>query len=514
MFKDIYILRNLLLVCGIMLFLSCNNDSYRQMADDTMLQITIKNTAPAIKTRATEDLNDDGTITQEEIIVDGRKMYSLALFLFDGSRLVYSTVLEADDERFGNNSTEATVNIYNLDYSRIYKLYAVANYGNYGNLTGNLANVTAENITTGLSVTASTDNICNSNIAYPLSLTKEVSLTPGKNSVSGELLRTYARMRINVRNQSSLNDLYITDLSFGTKFTQRSADLFVEGGAAEVSPEVASAGAITPFEQNMVIPKMAASGAVSEKTIFDTYLLESTGGNYNYTLGLKYEGGSEEVYNVDNTAIRNANNIVDGEMYVIYYANSGRYLYANGNRVSAGTSYLTDGHLNHNYVWKFRRTDANNYTIESMGETGYYMQSSQISSSSLPLTVNPGSSDYFTASTSSNNIRLRSTRYNYYVAVNASSVYGSNSSSSSTQRRYNLYLYKVKKEEVVTDVTYSEEIPIKVVDKNSGAALPLTAIRRNDFIDILVNVTYNEKTGDVEFKVSDWENVNGDVTFN
>ena len=265
MFKDIYILRNLLLVCGIMLFLSCNNDSYRQMADDTMLQITIKNTAPAIKTRATEDLNDDGTITQEEIIVDGRKMYSLALFLFDGSRLVYSTVLEADDERFGNNSTEATVNIYNLDYSRIYKLYAVANYGNYGNLTGNLANVTAENITTGLSVTASTDNICNSNIAYPLSLTKEVSLTPGKNSVSGELLRTYARMRINVRNQSSLNDLYITDLSFGTKFTQRSADLFVEGGAAEVSPEVASAGAITPFEQNMVIPKMAASGAVSER---------------------------------------------------------------------------------------------------------------------------------------------------------------------------------------------------------------------------------------------------------
>ena len=148
-----------------------------------------------------------------------------------------------------------------------------------------------------------------------------------------------------------------------------------------------------------------------------------------------------------------------------------------------------------------------------MGETGYYMQSSQISSSSLPLTVNPASSDYFTASTSGSNLRLRGTRNNYYIAVNGSTVYGNNSTSNTNQRRYNLMLYKVEKIEVTSEITHKEDIPIRVIDKNTGAATPITSIRRNDFIDILVNVTYNEKSGDVEFEVTDWENVEGDVTF-
>ena len=60
---------------------------------------------------------------------------------------------------------------------------------------------------------------------------------------------------------------------------------------------------------------------------------------------------------------------------------------------------------------------------------------------------------------------------------------------------------------------YEETIPIRIIDKNTGEASPLTAIKRNDFINILVNVTYNEKKGTIEFEVSDWDKVNGDVTF-
>lgn len=512
-FKEIHISRKLLLLLGIVFFAACNNDVWQPVENNTTLQITITSAENNIITRGIEDLDDDGNISEEELIVDGRRMYRLAIFLLDGNRIVTSTVLEANDTRFTAENTEATITLSNLDYTKTYKLYAVANYGNYGELTGNLSEINESNITNELKVETSTDNICNCKIPYPLSLTKEISLTPGANTVIGELTRTYARLRLNIRNQSSLNDLYITDLSFSSNFTQQNADLFQEGGTANVSPIVTSTGAITPFEQDIIIPKMGEEGNINETTIFDAYMLESTGGSYTYTLDLKYEGAKKEEYQVSSTAITSLNEIEDGEMYVIRFTNSNRYLYANGNRVGAGSSYITDEQLDHNYVWKFRSVDTNKYTIESMGETGYYMQSSQISSSSLPLTVNLGSSDYFTASTSGSNLRLRGTRNNYYIAVNGSTVYGNNSTSYTNQRRYNLMLYKVEKIEVTSEITHKEDIPIRVIDKNTGAATPITSIRRNDFIDILVNVTYNEKSGDVEFEVTDWENVEGDVTF-
>ena len=151
------------------------------------------------------------------------------------------------------------------------------------------------------------------------------------------------------------------------------------------------------------------------------------------------------------------------------------------------------------------------YFIESMGATGYYMQSSQVNNSRVPLTVVPGNSDYFTVSTSGNYLRFLSNRYSYYLSVNNSTVCGHYSNNN--QNRRNFYLYKVEKKSVSTKVTHQETIPINIVDKTSGEAVPLTAIRRNDFIEILVNVTYNVKTGEVEYEVSDWDEVNGDVTF-
>jgi hypothetical protein len=259
---------------------------------------------------------------------------------------------------------------------------------------------------------------------------------------------------------------------------------------------------------------MGDTGNVSEKTIFDAYMLESNGGSYNYTLGLKYEGASEEVYSVNGTAITNANNIEDGAMYVMYNTTAKRYLYANGNSVGAGSSYLTtNGELNHNYVWKFTRAyqGSNMFTIESMGATGYFMQSSGINGSRVPLTVNPGSSDYFSPSTSGGYIRLRDSNFNYYLSVNGSTVCGHNSYSN--QNRRNFYLYKVEKKLVAGNITHEETIPIRIIDKATGEASPLTAIRRDDFIEILVNVSYNEKTGDVQFEVTNWDEVNGEVTF-
>lgn len=520
MLINMNILRNVLLLCGMLLLVTCqNNDLFRTEEAGASLHLTLKSLDNTIGTRGIDDLNDDGNVSEEEIIVDGRKIYRLAIFLFDGEKAIASTVLEADDQRFSNDNSEATVSFVNLDYSKTYKLYAVANFGEYQGptekLVGCITDVNERNVTGGLKVLASDGNVCSHSTPYPLTLQKDINLTPGLNRVSGELLRTYARVRINVRNQSIMNDLYISDLEFSQNFTCDEVDLFTEGGTANNSPDPKSSDAITPFQSNLMIPKMDDSGYVSEKTIFDSYLLESDGGKYEYTLGLRYGGDLEEIYTVNSTAINNSNNIENDAMYVIYNTNSKKYLYANGTSVACGDSYMTNGELNHNYVWKFTRpsSDKNRYRIESMGATGYYMQSSQVSTSKIPLTVNPGNSDYFTASTSSNNIRLQSTKSNYYLSVNNSSVIGNSSTGNSAQRRNNFYLYKVVKEYVSADISSEATIPIRIVDKTSGEASLLTAIHRNDFIDVIVSVTYNEKTGNVQFEVSNWDEVYGDVTF-
>ena len=505
------ILYSVLMLCG------CSEHEYNEegLMSGTSLTILFKSADVRMDTRGIEDLDDNGTVSELEEVIDGRRIYRLAVFLVRDGAVVESVVLEDGDARMANGNTEATVSFTNLDYSKTYQLYAVANYGNYGTLTSNVPDVNPSNLTSGLKVNASSDNICPKNTVYPLTLKQEVKLNPGANTISGQLVRTYARLRINVRNQSAEYNLCITQFNLSSTFTQKSADLFSEGGTASVSPIVTSTGAITPFVQNKEIAKISDGGTVNDATIFDTYLLESDGGNYDYTLGLKYSRGIvDNVYIVNTTAINNHENIEDDAVYVIYHKNTGKYLCANGNRVGAGNSYITDGQLDHNYAWKFKKTGTNMYTIESMGANGCFMQSSKIDGNSIPLIVNANSSDYFTTSTSNKTIYFKSTSnrygYPYYMAVNNTIVCGNTSG-------HGYYLYKVETTSGITGITgITKEIaniPINIVDRKTGEAQPIAAIQRNDFIEILVNVTYNEKTGNIEYEVSDWNKVNGEVTF-
>ena len=507
-------LYKLLLLCCVLVIASCQHEDSPQLPGTASLYFSVRSIDASIS-RGVQDLNDDGTVSDEELYLDGQKMYRLGVFLLEGSNIAASAVLEPGDTRFNNDNTEAIIRFDNLDYSKPYQLYAVANYGNYGALTGALANLSSSTVLSPPALNASSDNICNVTSVYPLSLKQQVRLNPGENTISGELKRTYARLRINVRNQSAENDLTVTSLTFPARFTSKSVNLFTEGGNAEVSPVTTSAGAVTPFVPNMQIPKITDEGSVSEATIFDTYLLESDGGTYNYSLGLKYTGGEVEKYVVEDKAITKLSDIKDGEMYIMRNNNTNpyKYLYANGNSVGAGNSYLTNDELNHNYVWKFTKTNAyyNYYRIESMGTTGYFMQSSNVSNTRVPLVVNPGSQDYFTASESSNNLRFRSTKDNYFLSVNDSYVAGHNSSNN--QDRRNFTLYRVVKQTEAGSVSRTVTVPINIVNPTTGIASPLTAIRRNDFIEILVNVSYNEKTGEIDYEVLDWDRVNGEVTF-
>ena len=163
--------------------------------------------------------------------------------------------------------------------------------------------------------------------------------------------------------------------------------------------------------------------------------------------------------------------------------------------------------MNHNYVWRLKKVSGNNYNIESLGASGYYMKGSGLTSSTLPLTSAAAASDYFTVSQNSSYLFFKSTTSRgYYISASGNNVLGSTTGNG---RRFRLY--KVTTTNDV--VTHKETIPIKTIDKTTGEPIPMQRINRNDFINILVNVSYNDNAGKLEFEVSDWDEVKGDVTF-
>ena len=194
---------------------------------------------------------------------------------------------------------------------------------------------------------------------------------------------------------------------------------------------------------------------------------------------------------------------------MINNTNRNRYLYANATIVSAGSTYSLNNKVNANYVWKFTENSSdNNYFIESMGAEGGFIQSSEVTNNEVPLVSVSNDSDYFTIN---NGLYLISTSSNRYLKLNTSNkVVGGKSNDNNTSFK----LYRVTETTNIGTIPHTETIPISTINKETGEALPITAINRNDFIDILVNVNYNEKTGTFDFEVADWDKKEGEMEFN
>lgn len=523
-----------LLVWGCMLlWTACGNkesiESEPLNEGGASLTLTLKSAENGMETRGIEDLNNDGNISADELCVDGRRMYRLGVFLYDGNSLVQQKVLEANNAGFTENNTVAKVSFENLVYHKNYTLYAVANYGNSESLTGSLASINTNTLMNQLVYAESGSNLCKYTSPYPLSLKiTDLNLEPGSNKVSGVLRRTYARLRIRVRNSSALKDLKVTSLSFPENFVQKSAHLFNEGGTANAQPLVTSADAITPFTAGTKVPKIDASGNVAETTIFDTYLLESNGGTYNYTLGLEY--GNEGVYKKDDKIVRDmndiSNNSVNGEFIcLIYNGATKKYLCANTNTMKVESGTISDANnINSAFVWKFKNGNNFKFDVQSAESSGYYMQASKMNANGVPLVDVPGSDNYFEVFTRTDALGLKS-KNNSHLTVSESSnqVYGANSDGNehndnsqvplSPQR---FWLYKVNANsqgDNSAPIPHTETVPIRMTDKTTGISSQLTAIKRNDFIDMVVNVSYNEKTGEVAFETSGWNKVDNEMTF-
>ena len=73
------------------------------------------------------------------------------------------------------------------------------------------------------------------------------------------------------------------------------------------------------------------------------------------------------------------------------------------------------------------------------------------------------------------------------------------------------YLHKVVVEE--DRAQYSGTVTLSTLDPVTAGVSPVTSLRRNDFINILLTVSYNEKAGEMQFVVKDWNEIDNNIDF-
>ena len=540
MLRRLHISIYFLIFAALMMLHGCDKCELASGEKDASLQIRLNAPSYLAELKSvSSDPDSPEKWTRWERAVDGRFLYRVTAFLLQGNRLVAHKDLTLDGE-----PGQATIDFEANFTHGAYTLMVVANYSAFeaedgGNVTMHYNGITGFASTVEEILTHSTiDNFTNTyadsfmnfqiesmngvcrRVPQPLTLVKEIELHPGTNVISGELVRTYSRIRIAVENNSD-EDLMLTSMSFADIFTQSKAYLFDGKGylSNKANIDVASSNAMTPFTGSASNPVIVPSKGIS--VVFDAYILESSKGSsndsYSYSFGMGY--GAQSSYTLKSTtAITKRANLSAGQ-YIICSRNNNYYLKAGTNSVEAqanGLGTLKQGMaVSKEYVWTFdnKKPDggdlkANEYYIGtadaiSSGATSYYFNDPTVNS----VTLGANKSVYFTAEDKNSHITFKSSSNGTYkyVYLNNGKVTGYSSNGSSAQ--FKLYAVEAPSSSII-------EIPVKTIDNTTGQAEDLEQINRNDFINAVVKVSYSKNQGHFIFEVKDWNTGGGDVNFN
>lgn len=380
----------------------------------------------------------------------------------------------------------------------------------------------------------------------PLVAVEDIEVEPGFNHKSLQMKRCYSRVRITVVNNSAC-DLTVHNLSFCDKFTKTKTYLFDNpsdpnrcftltgalSGATEGAPVATNAYALKSFLTDTVVPHLGGSGDNSV-LLFDSYILENRdlSNPLTYTLNLEYVGQTGRPYYEYTYTLKSetpitspsSSEIEDGGFYLMKnQIVESRFLYNNGSSVGTYTGVNSGNNVSvsslpdplpEELVWKLESTGtANEYYIKTPGTTPYYMDNPGSNVALVPM-----KGTYFTllSGNSGNNIAMKSSSSSAnYINVNGANqdqVMGWTDADGGSQYQF----YKVLQNSIdkVTPVTYNKQITLTSIDPITAAVSPVNTINRNDFINIVVTVSFNKDAGELEFEVSEWKNKSGEITFN
>lgn len=528
---------------------SCDSDDTLTQPNDeltTNLTINIGSPKVDITTRGVSDDPDNAndTWTDWELLVDGSRLYRATLMLVDNTNKLVGYA-DFNNEIKTTRPTEVTATFNELTPNATYKLYAIANYSAIESWAGltNFPNIAG--LTVGSNISTIIDNLNNYTLPntgadyiaakqpQPLSLVQDITMPAyGSKSVTAELLRTYARLRIEIENRSETDDLKVNSLTFGSnssRFGYATTPLMqVDNNQipnANGNLDYDATDAITPFVYNATTPltiaKLNNSGTSNNSAVaFDAYIYENKNTNgFEYNLSLEY-GNSQVVEETTYHKGDRSNNPTGGDdnLYMIacrVRTGSDRnptytYYYLTANQNGIGTTTNTNTVFDdqaQTVFWEIVNVSGNTYTIRSVSQDKYInieTNSVGLSDDTDNLTIN-NNNIYQQIRRNNNNYRTYYIRYNDGL-----------SSTDDNDNATDFYFYPITK--TVTQTTISEGvnkdcvIPLNTII--NGVSNPTTIIRRNDFINVLVTVSYNKNSGSINFHVSDWNTgKGGDVTF-
>lgn len=352
----------------------------------------------------------------------------------------------------------------------------------------------------------------------PLSVVKEIHVVPGKNMISASLVRICAKIHVTVRNSTLDKMVWIKDISLNDIHPDKTylfeQDSFFPGAIYE---ELDKMTTVIGLEPN------------TEMTCPAVYLFET-----DKAPGIKIRGGvfagtqtsEPNVITKDISSYsfeETSESLNEGNQYLVMNK-SMRYLLKGHQSGSVGIDFLAsgDGPKNHllassdieDYIWTYESQYVSwwttYYDLKNLGQNKYLKNSS----GKLDLGT---SIDNFTFNGDKTNGYTISSGSNYYIWNNAGTLDFNDRGKSPQNQWYFYNVNSVTTTEEVFDgaealINYSDN-DLSHINPDFGVAVPLQRIKRNESIDIRVNIFFNKNTGKLDFETEIWKTVDNETTF-
>ena len=376
-------------------------------------------------------------------------------------------------------------------------------------------------------------------VSIPLSSTHVLNLISGENRATTELKHTCARVRVELRNYSDV-PLTINDLSFSNNFTQSICYLFsrADGENYGIENDYYKKGAPVVTDNDNAITTFTPGRILTKEdgttTLFDGLIYESRDltNNYTYAIDVSYKGeGDLHNYTLkgNGQAVTTPDDVAaQGPYFLIRRSSAFSYLYVENDKVYASTGSYTpqeildrclQNNYYYNYVWELVPYGSS-YRLRNV-QTGDYIENVQYNRQEYEYyrlgTTEESGADSFTLETNNGFLLFRSDYYrnhywygNAYISTRGTDntlVVGWNRTGEWSQ--FALYPLDAHR-----SLNAYNEVVLRTIDKASGVVSDVHEIERNDYIRILVEVSYNPDKGDFDFNVNDWETGGDEITFN
>ena len=394
----------------------------------------------------------------------------------------------------------------------------------------------------------------------PLTAVKYIELAPGMNKISLNLERTYVRVRVEIENNSATEKLIVNDFDFCDWFTQRAVYLFNDPTDNSRNYDISDSG-LNTYKKSPILEKECVpdtplspgdkddsytyqgSAIVSFKeslaidpgasmVIFDGYVFGSKlgtdsedGDTYQYHLDVEYK----DKYYSKLAALDIANPITDikdlraNGNYVIKVERDPGYLFIKDNTLYSSSFTepnglnISDGDLT--YIWTLEpQGDPNCYFVKNLKDGQQYIATPNGNNLVETVTIK-GSNNYFTFVNMTGGIQLLSSNGGQYLnhynhtENNPYGLYGFCGYASSGDAGNKLVFFQISGGGSFP-AHFNDYVDLELIDPETAAVYPVTNIKRNDFINILVSVAYNDSSSSFEItSVTDWNKKSEEIEF-